>query len=195
MSGENSRHQDVGLLSWLRTLQSRIERLEKGDKGVRVNDTRLGDLVLTPNSTTNQIEATNLKTGLMTPITSFRETVFSWSGAVELGASDTENESPPECIPDNTIANELILSRTGVVTANLAVAFIFGDLEVHMGLSAGNRTQVKHISVGVNRNDLVHVRLLCVSGTATNLSATVRYGQPFGDANNGPDTLPCVIPP
>jgi hypothetical protein len=201
---ENIRQQDEGIRDWLRRLSSRIDRLERGDKGVRVNDTRLGDLVLKPNALTNQIEATNLQSGVMTPITSFRETVFSWPGRVALAGVAENNESPYEVIPDETVANELILVRSlSGTTPNqgaLTVQFIFArqpgssPLSITMGIPANQHIRARSINVPVRRNDLIGVKLTCMEdATTNNLTAIVRYGQPTGEADN--TTVDAFCPP
>ena len=50
-----TRNIDASLLSYIRDLNSRIERLEKGDKGVRVNPTPIGDTVISPNHYFRQV--------------------------------------------------------------------------------------------------------------------------------------------
>jgi hypothetical protein len=203
MSSDNIRQQNEGIVDWLRRLSSRLDRLEKGDKGVRINDTRIGDMVLSSNSNTNQIEARNLNTGDITPITSFRETVFSWPGAVALGVSTEFNESPMECVPDTTVAHELVLTRSmsgeNPLLGAVTVQFVFGKttfrngLTVTMGLPSGSHIRVRPVNIPVYKNDLVFVRLTCLETYATNLTATIRYGQPTEQADNGTVDAFCPV--
>ena len=202
---ENIRQQNEGVIDWLRRLSSRLDRLEKGDKGVRVNDTRIGDMVLSSNSNTNQIEARNLNTGATTPITSFRETVFSWPGSVAIASVAEDNESPYEVIPDATVAHELILVRslsgTAPNQAALTVEFIFArqpgssPLTITMGIPANQHIRARAINVPVHKNDLIYVRLTCMDdATTSNLTAIVRYGQPTSEADNSTVDAFCVGP-
>ena len=56
------RREDPGALEWLRRLQARVERLEKGNAGVRQNDLRLGNVVLRSREDTG-LSLDNLTTG------------------------------------------------------------------------------------------------------------------------------------
>lgn len=173
------RHQDENILDWLRQVSKRLDRLEKGDKGVRVNDTRLGDTILTPNHYTNQMEMRNLKSGNMQPL-GFREIVFSWPGDLILGDN---NDSPPECMPETTIANEIVLSRPDT-TGCACVAVNFPGFTITTIIEDGAQTRVRPIHVALNTNDLVYVTLVGVSGSPVNLSAAIRFGQPSELADN-----------
>lgn len=176
------RQQDPNILDWLRKISKRLDRLEKGDKGVRVNDTRLGDTIISPNHYTNQMEMRNLKSGNMQPL-GFREIVFSWPGEMSLGDN---NDSPTECMPESTIANEIVLSRPPSYTDGCAcVAVTFGTgITITTILPAGDAVRVRPIHVGITRNDLIYVTLIGVSGAPANVSAAIRFGQPSELADN-----------
>lgn len=177
----SNRNEDPGLLSWLRDLSSRLDRLEMGDKGVRVNDTRLGNSVLTPNTYTNQVEMKNLGTGDMIPLSGVRDVVWSWSGALEAGA---DSDSPPACIPDETVANEIVISRTNTDGAcNIGLIFP-GGFTIYTGLAAGKPVHSRPIHIALPRNSLVYVQLLCASGGIANVSVCLRFGQPTGQEDN-----------
>lgn len=57
------RNEDPGIIDMLRNMGRRLDRLERGDKGVRQNDVRLGDVVLSTDASSNSILFQNLKTG------------------------------------------------------------------------------------------------------------------------------------
>ena len=175
------RNIDPNLLKYIQDLQSRIERLEKGDKGVRVNDTRLGNSVLSPNTYTNQIEMTNLKSGEMVPLTSVREIVWSWSGELEgVGVL-----SPPEVVPDTLIANEIVISRPPPSSAgNAEISVVFPGFTIHTGIADGHTVHSRPIHIQVKRNDLIYLRLDCTELGSTDVTVAVRFGQPTGQEDN-----------
>jgi hypothetical protein len=186
---ENIRQQNEGILDWLRRLSSRVDRLEKGDKGVRINDSRLGDLVLRPNRDTNQIEATNLVTGDMTPISGVREAIWSWPGELFVSGVGEENLSPPYAMADTTVANEIVIAKGGDPIWRVCIGVIFpGGLEIVSAINPGDTIKVRPINIPLSRNDLVRVRLIGVSngfeGGPMNVSVAVRFGQPNEYADN-----------
>lgn len=192
MTTENVRQQNEGIIDWLRRLSSRVDCLEKGDKGVRINDTRLGDLVLRPNRDTNQIEATNLATGDMTPISGVREAVWSWPGELIMSELEEGNNSPPYVMADTTVANEIVLGRSAGTTWVVCVAVHFPNgLTILTALDPGSYVNIKNINVRLNRNDLVYVELIGVNdtsdfseGSPMNVSVSVRFGEPSTTADN-----------
>lgn len=179
-----SRHQDIGIQAWLQELAARVERLEKGDKRVRVNDTRLGDSVLRPNTYTNQIEMRNLKTGESTPLSSTRDIVWSWPGPVTM-SDDTDN-SPPACVSDTIVANEIVISRVDT-NGDLNVAVQFPGFAVRTGIKDGFAVHVRPIHVQLQRNDLIYLTLLCASESVKGVTVTIRFGQPTGLEDNSLD--------
>jgi hypothetical protein len=186
------RNLDPGLLPWLRDLASRIERLEKGDKGVRVNDTRLGDSVLTPNTYTNQVEMTNLTTGEMVPLTSVRDIVWSWYGPL---SGTPPLDGPAACIPDNLVANEIVIvNPQGFGSVCVALVFPNGGTIVTSTV-AGQTVRVRPIHIALNRNDIVYVSLYDfvsdLDGDPANVSVTLRFGQPNDLADN--TTIDCEL--
>ena len=186
---ENIRQQNEGIIDWLRRLSSRVDRLEKGDKGVRINDVRVGDLVLRPNRDTNQIEATNLATGDMTPISGAREAVWSWPGEVILSDISDENYSPPYIMADTTVANEIVISRLGDLDWRICIGVIFPNgLEIISSIEPGDSVKVRSINIPLKRNDMVRVRLIGRSGSGElnpfNASVAVRFGQPGQNPDN-----------
>lgn len=176
----SSRQQDAGILDWLRQLASRVDRLEKGDKGVRINDTRLGDSVLTPNTYTGQVEMKNLKDGSMTPLSGIRDLVFSYSGALAAG------DSPPACVPDNSVVSEIVITRTdadgAVGYTNIAV--VFPGITINTGIAAGVTTNARPVHISVKRNDIIYCEVMCAADAITNVSVSLRFGQPTDLADN-----------
>lgn len=178
------RNIDANLLAYIQDLKSRIERLEKGDKAVRVNDTRLGDSVLSPNTYTNQIEMKNLKSGEMVPLTSVREIVWSWSGPLETG-DGLGDVSPTEVIPDTVVANEIVISRPPTaVVGGADIRVIFPGFTIHTGIADGHAVHSRPIHIQLKKNDVVYVALDCAAGTVSNVSVAIRFGQPTGQEDN-----------
>lgn len=178
------RNLDPNILTWLRNISSRVERLEKGDKGVRINDTRLGDSVLSPNTYTNQIEMKNLRSGEMTPLTSVREVVWSWSGNLVTG-DDYGDVSPPEVMPDTLVANEIVISRPPTNTdggANIDINF--PGFTIHTGIADGHTVNSRPIHVQLQRNEMVYLTLTCADADVSNVTVTIRFGQPTGQEDN-----------
>lgn len=189
-----NRHEDEPVMDWLRNLQRRVERLEKGDKGVRVNDTRLGDQVHTPNTRTNQIEVKNLKTGVMTPIGP-REQSWSWSGALTVTEDDdAANTAPVYYVADDTIINEVIISKNPTDLAGcVLLSFMFpGGLDIRVNLADGYPVKIRPVDVAITRNDPIYVRLISVSGGTRNVTATVRFGEPSASADNHTQDESCA---
>jgi hypothetical protein len=181
----NIRNVDPNLLAYIRDLNSRIERLEKGDKAVRVNDTRLGNAVLSPNTYTNQIEMKNLKSGEMVPLTSVREVVWSWSGTLQTG-DGLGDVSPTEVVPDTMVANEIVISRPipaeSAGGANIRV--IFPGFSIYTGIAANTYVHSRPIHIQVNRNDVIYLRLDCAETSVSNVSVAIRFGEPTDLADN-----------
>lgn len=175
---------DPNLLKYIQDLQSRIERLEKGDKAVRVNDTRLGNSVLSPNTYTNQVEMKNLKSGEMVPLTSVREVVWSWSGALTTG-DGLGDVSPPELVPDTLVANEIVVARAPTATTGGAnISVVFPGFTIHTGIADGHTVHSRPIHIQVKRNDLVYLRLDCADTDVSNVTVSLRFGQPTGQEDN-----------
>lgn len=184
-----TRNIDASLLSYIRDLNSRIERLEKGDKGVRVNDTRLGNSVLSPNTYTNQIEMKNLKSGEMVPLTSIREIVWSWSGALEMPDGGGNTISPPEVVPDTLVANEIVISRPPPYDGSAGISVIFPGFTIYTGIADGHAVHSRPIHIQVKKNDMIYLNLECVElgsseGSISNVSVALRFGQPTGQEDN-----------
>lgn len=184
------RHQDENILAWLRDLKHRVERLEKGDKGVRVNDTRIGDAVLKPNTRTNQLELQNLSTGDMVPVSGMRDITWSWPG--DMDGSFVDTTSPTICMPDTTIANEIVISRTPRSNdlTECVIAVVFPGFEIHTAILANAVTKVRPINVHLQKNDLVYLRVVAsgayefFEGAPNNVSVTLRFGEPSEFADN-----------
>lgn len=188
------RNVDPNLLKYIQDLQSRIERLEKGDKGVRVNDTRLGNSVLSPNTYTNQVEMKNLKSGEMTPLTSVREVVWSWPGVLGIGYGDN-TDSPPEIVPDTMVANEIVVSRVPTsVAGNVELSVVFPGFTIHTGIAAGHTVHSRPIHIQVQRNDLIYLTLDCAEFDPENISVAIRFGQPTGQEDNNTREVFCSVP-
>ena len=188
------RNVDPNLLKYIQDLQSRIERLEKGDKGVRVNDTRLGNSVLSPNTYTNQVEMKNLKSGEMVPLTSVREIVWSWSGVLEVG-DGLGDVSPTEVIPDTLVANEIVVSRPPAAeTGGANIRVIFPGFTIYTGIAANQNVNSRHIHIQLKRNDIVYVALDCAdAGNVSNVSVALRFGQPTVQADNNTRESYCLV--
>lgn len=190
------RNVDPNLLAYIQDLKSRVERLEKGDKGVRVNDTRLGNSVLSPNTYTNQVEMTNLKSGEMVPLTSVREIVWSWSGIMEVG-DGLGDVSPTEVIPDTLVANEIVVSRPPAAEtaggANIRV--LFPGFTIYTGIAANQNVNSRPIHIQLKKNDIVYLALDCAdSGNVSNVSVALRFGQPTAQADNNTREDYCAVP-
>ena len=187
----SSRQLDPNLVVWLRELEARVARLEKGDKGVRVNDTRLGDSVLTPNTYTNQIEMKNLKSGSMIPISAQRDVVWSWPDV--LAVDPTLPWSPPAVMPDDCVVNEIMIARTDPTGGfNISVVFSTG-LTIKMGMADGALTVNRPVHIQLKRNDIAYIGLECADADVWGVSVTLRFGQPTGDEDNHTNTwITCV---
>lgn len=188
------RNVDANLLAYIQDLKSRIERLEKGDKGVRVNDTRLGDSVLSPNTYTNQVEMKNLKSGEMVPLTSIREVVWSWAGPLEVG-DGLGDVSPTEVMPDTLVANEIVISRPippeTAGGANIRVAF--PGFDIYTGIAASQYVNSRPIHIQLKKGDIVYVRLDCADANVSNVSVALRFGQPTSLADNSTRESYCDV--
>lgn len=57
------RQEDESLISWLKRVDSRLDRLEKGDKAVRQNDIRLGDAIVSVDEDSTQLVINRLVDG------------------------------------------------------------------------------------------------------------------------------------
>lgn len=196
-----TRHEDEGILDTLRDMKRRIERLEKGDKGVRVNDTRLGESVLTPNTYTNQIEMKNLGTGSMTPISGVRDVSWSWPGEVLMQEVDDWHSSPAYYVPDDVVANEIVLSSNGrsvygavwvsirfpKLTIHTVLGGITGEVDLAVQPNTRKNMRVRQIHVPLLRNDKVFVKLEGVIGAINNVGVSLRFGQPSPNPDHGID--------
>ena len=107
------RREDANMLEWLRRLQARVERLDRGNTGVRQNDLRLGDSLF-GNDNDNMPNVTNLRSGKSRPVFGVQETVFSYPGAISGGEQISGSWTAPEQI---RLVNVTATMRVGAAVA------------------------------------------------------------------------------
>lgn len=174
------RTENEPLIQMLRKLQDRIDRLEKGDKGIRQNDIRLGDMLVTTNAETNQVCIKNLVTGA---ITCFGEAAaaggaplagWSFSGDVDFNADTALDYSPPYVVPENTTAVRIVIASRVAFTGTVRVCINFGTIQRQIILLGATLNSVE-INVPLVAYDKITCHLLDAGTGCKNLSVFVWF--------------------
>lgn len=182
-----ARREDPSIVELLRQMRADIERLKRGDKGVRQNDIRLGDMVVTTDAQTNEICLENLITGTKT---CFGETVatgtggtddaeWSYSGPLSV-VGGLDDYSPLYVVPADCVATEIVVAipNTAASDASVCVHFGTGSMNISGTVLAGNRIGLKSINVPLSANDYIQVQLTDTGTDGRDLSVMVRFGTP-----------------
>lgn len=175
------RQEDEPLIPWLRSLQDRIDRLEKGDKGIRQNDIRLGDMLVTTNADSNQVCLNNLVTGETTCIGgSVPLAGWSFSGPLGLITTDLDlNYSPPYVMTEARSAVRIVMATRKVFTGDVTVCINFDDGRVQKSVTLSGRTLMsQNINVPLSIYDKITVRTVSAGVGCKNLSVFVWFGDP-----------------
>jgi hypothetical protein len=168
------RREDETAIMWLRNLQARIERLEKSDKGVRQNDIRLGDMVVTTDAGTDEICIENLITGdvvcLGQPNT---EVIFSYPDEVNTAGQ----VSGAYKVREGCIATEIVVSVQTADTSPIQVTVFFGTIASRVvTLPAGETEVTLTLNQTCPAGLRVYIEMTDVGdSTATDLVAIVRF--------------------
>lgn len=179
------RQENPSLIAVLREMSDKIARLEKGDKGVRQNDIRLGDMLVTTNADTNQVCITNLNSGTVTCIGaavaapppsgggggggSPDTAVFSWPGLVNYPNA----QSPPYIANTSGTFVEMQVAMTAPTAITVQILNGVTVISTHTLTAVAQQNIV--ISVPFVDNDVVSVKFTGVgSGGASRLSILLR---------------------
>lgn len=101
----SARREDVNLLTWLRRLQAEVDRLKRGDKAVRQNTLRLGNLLLQPDEANHRLIVQDLSSpSSQTKYLPDTDQSWSWPDALDNLETSTVYFSPiyvvrRECLP------------------------------------------------------------------------------------------------
>lgn len=172
------RQEDEPLIPWLRRLQDRVERLEKGDKGVRQNDIRLGDMLITTDATTDEVCIQNLLTGDITCLG--RQTVpmagWSFSGLVELNSDPDLNISPPYVMSENSTAIKIVIASRESFTGTVSVCVNFANGVTTKLITLSSTMNTIDINVPMSTLDTITLTLVGPGTDCKNLSVFVWFG-------------------
>lgn len=175
MSG---RMQDRGLIDLIRSLQSRIDRLEKQFSAVQRTNIRLGNVVVSTDQEFNRISMQNLVSGTLSYIGDPEDAKFSFSGDLVV-YNDERDVSPPHPTPVATIATAIVLARVqtfGDVTVD--VYFNDGTYVKTVNINDGVALQIEGITVPISKNTRIYAQLVSADEGAHDLSVVVRFGEP-----------------
>jgi hypothetical protein len=124
------RREDVNMLEYIRQLESRIKRLETKDKGVRQNDIRIGNQLISEGTVDNTLTVRDLRNNaqfvLPSPSEPYQtEVTFSWAGAVT-DVIALNNVSPPYKLNRAVTVHEIVLAAitTGGAPPEMRVGFL-----------------------------------------------------------------------
>lgn len=177
----SNRSLDVGLVDMLRTMQTRIERLEAQNSAVRKNDIRLGDMVVTADREFNRICLKNLITGDEVCIGDPDDAEFSYSGILVVSGDETDI-SPPYIMPQTSIAKSIVLAQTeNLSEVTVDVYFNNGRYAKRVVLPNATTSIIEQVNIPVGINQSIYVKLIDVDDAESgsrDLSVIVRFGTP-----------------
>lgn len=174
----SNRSIDQGFIDFVRSLVTRIQRLESQNNGVRRNDIRLGNIVVTTDNEYMRVGLQDIKTKERVFLGNPPDAVFSYSGPVESGST-----SPPHAVPWVTVARELVITtlpaNVGTEDTTFVVYFNDGTIGVTITLPAGVSMQLKGLNIPMGKNQRIWVECTDTNGSdtpPTDVSVLVRFG-------------------
>lgn len=167
------RREDQGLVEYIQSLEARIKRLEGGDKGVRQNDIRLGNMVVTTNVETNQICIENLDTGETQCFgAASDEVIFSHPDEVE----DDGERSGPYPVKTSCIARTITVAARVAPSSAVTVTMYFGTATHEIVLGAGQTVNTITVEQGCAAGMHIIAEITEAGSGAEDLTVTVRFG-------------------
>lgn len=171
----SNRTQDQGLIDLIRSLVSRITKLETQFSSVKRNDIRIGDLVVSSDREYDRIKLKNLITGNTKFLGDPRDAEFSYSGLLVVNGDETDI-SPEYVMPVTSNANAIVLSQR-VSAGDITVDVVFNETYTkRVTILNGQTLRIEGINVPVGINTKIYVKLIDVPEGARDLSVFVRFG-------------------
>jgi len=183
---------DGGLIDMLRGLKQRIERLEGQSVGVRRNDIRLGDIVVTTDPALNRICLENIRTKEMVCLGDPDNIEFSFSGVLTV-AGDESDWSPPYVMPSSgTAVNvSVAIAVPSDEDISILVSFNDGSYNTTVTLPATQKTQTVGVNIPSGRGTQTRVKLKDIGAAEglRDLGVVIQFGSPILDLTISEDLV------
>jgi hypothetical protein len=175
------RSEDQTFIDMIRTMKRRIEALEKQMASSKVNDIRIGDIVVSTETETNRIVMRNLANDTQKYLGDPDDVVFSYSGTLVYDPEDEGINSPPHVMDRNSVISEIVLSMNNATLDDISV-YVISNNTTHFftaTLPVGQTVHVTPCNIPVAKNTRVFVQLQdlgAADGNAHDLSVFLRFG-------------------
>lgn len=186
------RDEDMTFPELIRQMHQRLKFLENGAAGVKRNNIRIGEMIVSTDPVTNQMCIENLESGEMYCFGEGDEdAIFSFSGDLPAVPGVDTYISPPHIMAQNQVAKEIVLALKTVADDDVVCTLSFstflpsgstgtGTTTVSATLPTGKNIWVTPVFILCPHNSMITVELSDFGGTAENLSVFVRFGSPSG---------------
>jgi hypothetical protein len=178
----------MGLIELLRTLQSRIAKLEGQNNGSRRNSMRIGNLVVANDPDLHALSIQDLATGEAIPLGVPRDGEWSFAGLLAVSDDDSDY-GPPYTLGRDGVAVEITLSTRTVATTDINVKLWFdnGRISKTATLPAGTQTTSLGVNIPLGRGSLMYPQLMSNGTDGRDLGVVVRFGSPRGATTSSED--------
>jgi hypothetical protein len=178
----------MGLIELLRSLQSRIAKLEGQNNGSRRNAIRIGNVVVSNDPDINALSIQDLATGEAIPLGVPRDGEWSFSGFLAV-SNDDSDYGPPYTLGRDGVAIEITLSTRTVATTDIDVKVWFDDGRISktVTLPAGTQSTSVGVNIPLGRGSLAYPQLISNGTDGRDLGVVVRFGSPRGATTSSED--------
>ena len=174
------RTEDQSFIDMIKSMRRRLDALEKTMSSAKVNDIRLGDIVVSTDTTNDRLVMRNLITGNSKYLGDPEDVEFSYSGVLVYSVEDQSINSPPYVMPQNSVISEVVLAMTNATTDDINVYIVTGD-NTHFfsaTLPESSTTHVNPCNIPVGKNSQIYVQLQdlgAADGDAHDLTVILRF--------------------
>ena len=175
------RNEDQNFIDLIRSMKRRIDALEKTMSSSKVNDIRLGDIVLSSDTATERLVLRNILNSTQSYLGTPDDVEFSYSGILVYDIEDEGINSPPYVMPKNSVISEIVLAMNNVTLDDVSVFVISNDV-THFytaTLPEGSKVHVTPCNIPVTKNKRVFVQLKDLGAADTDahdLTVILRFG-------------------
>jgi hypothetical protein len=175
------RSEDQTFIDMIRAMKRRIEALEKQMVSAKVNDIRLGDIVLSTETENDRIVMRNLEKKTQKYLGDPDDVEFSYSGTLVYDAEDEGINSPPYVMDRNSVISEVVMSMNNATLDDVSV-YVISNNTTHFftaTLPQGQTVWITPCNIPVTRNTRVFVQLQDLGAADTDahdLTVILRFG-------------------
>lgn len=175
------RTEDQSFLDLIRSMKRRIEALERTMSSAKINDVRIGDIVLSTETATDRLVMTNLLNKTRTYLGDPDDVEFSYSGTLVYDVEDEGINSPPYVMDRDSVISEIVMAMNNDTLDDVSV-YVISDSGTHFftaTLPQGSTVHVTPCNIPVGRNSRVWVQLQDLgdaAGDAHDLTVILRFG-------------------